>query len=121
MSNELLHQLLPGPVTLCFKRKPRLNSNFNPEAQLVGIRIPDHLFIRELCNKIQELESSCLPIALTSANLSQSRSCLEVNEFAKELSSRPGSVMGMIFDGGRLGETDQSRLGMDSVISEIRC
>ena len=112
MSNELLNRLLPGPVTLCFKRKPTLNPSFNSGSQLVGIRIPDNQLIREVCNKVQKLQANCGPIALTSANLSQSKSCLEVSEFAEELSSRPGSAIAMIFDGGRLGETEQSRLGM---------
>ena len=112
MSNELLNRLLPGPVTLCFKRKPKLNPSFNSGSQLVGIRIPNNQLIREVCYKVQKLEANCGPIALTSANLSQSKSCLEVSEFAEELSLRPGSTLAMIFDGGRLGETEQSRLGM---------
>ena len=111
VSSELLQDLLPGPVTLCFLRKPELNVQFNPDSELVGIRIPDHFFVRELCRKVQSFEDSCSPIALTSANVSGRDSCLEIKEFADTLWSQPNSKLEMIFDGGRLGETRLSRLG----------
>lgn len=111
VSLELLQEILPGPVTLCFSRKSELNVEFNPEAELVGIRIPDHLFVREVCRNVQSYEGCCGPIALTSANVSGSDSCLQIKEFAEELFSRSNSKLETIFDGGRLGETRLSRLG----------
>ena len=111
VSPELLQEILPGPVTLCFSRKNELNIDFNPDSGLVGIRIPDHFFVRELCRRLQSFEGCCSPIALTSANVSGSDSCLEIKEFANTLLSRPNSKLEMIFDGGRLGETRLSRLG----------
>ena len=59
-------------MTLIFKRKPELNPDLNPATELVGARIPDHQFIREIARYCKE------PIALTSANLSASKSCLKV-------------------------------------------
>ena len=97
---ELLHELLPGPVTLCFKRKKDLNEELNPESSIVGIRIPDHPFIREVCRKTQ------CPLALTSANVSQGKSTLAISEFT-ELHE----FLSCICDGGILGSTDQARLG----------
>lgn len=97
---ELLKELLPGPVTLCFDRKHTLSAELNPGAKLVGIRIPDHEFIREVCRVTK------LPLALTSANVSSAQSTLAVNEF-KELHHK----LDAIFDGGTLGFTDQTRLG----------
>ena len=108
---DLLQEILPGPVTLCFSRKKELNREFNPESDLVGIRIPDHFFVRELCRQVQSFEGCCSPIALTSANVSGSDSCLEIKEFADILFNRPNSKLETIFDGGRLGETRLSRLG----------
>ena len=61
---ELLQELLPGPVTLCFKRKKLLNPELNPNSEIIGIRIPDDSFIRQVCRKTN------LPLALTSANIS---------------------------------------------------
>ena len=100
ISEELLHQLLPGPVTLCFNRRETLNCELNPGSDLVGIRIPDHEFIREVCRLTD------LPLALTSANVSSAQSTLSVDEF-KELHVK----LNVIFDGGTLGMTKQSRLG----------
>ena len=46
VDEDLLASLLPGPVTLVFTRTDLLNRNFNPDTNLIGVRIPDHLFIR---------------------------------------------------------------------------
>lgn len=97
---SVLESLLPGPVTLVFNRTPALNKNFNPDTDLIGVRIPDNNFIRSVCS----LCSS--PVALTSANFSASQSCLSVEEFSY-LHNRLSAV----FDGGTLGNTKESRLG----------
>lgn len=75
--SDLLSHLLPGPVTTVFERTPELNPTLNPGLSLVGLRIPEHSFV-------QQLVAQCgSPIALTSANISHSRSTLsiEVREF----------------------------------------
>lgn len=98
--HSLLTSLLPGPVTLVFKRTPLLNSALNPGTDLVGIRIPDHAFIRavvRLCGS---------PLALTSANISSKESPLAVDEF-QELWNKLHTV----FDHGRLGEDAACREG----------
>lgn len=100
VSEEILRDLLPGPVTLIFKRKPALNPDLNPATELVGVRIPDHQFIRETARICGE------PIALTSANLSASQSCLKIEEF-----QYLWEKLDLVFDGGCLGNTDVSRYG----------
>ncbi|XP_041843375.1 yrdC domain-containing protein, mitochondrial isoform X2 [Melanotaenia boesemani] len=95
---ELLHDLLPGPVTLVFERSEVLNTDLNPFTSLVGVRIPDHAFMRRLCQMCDE------PLALTSANISSQTSTVEVHEF-QELWSK----LAVVVDGGPIG--DQSRLG----------
>jgi tRNA threonylcarbamoyl adenosine modification protein (Sua5/YciO/YrdC/YwlC family) len=97
---DLLVSLFPGPVTLCFNRSPALNPELNPGVPVIGIRIPDHSFIREVCRATQ------LPLALTSANISSSKSTLAIEEFTQLYGH-----LSAIFDGGRLGLTEQSRLG----------
>ena len=64
VSQEILQDLLPGPVTLVFERTDQLNPGLNPTTRLVGIRIPDHYFVQQLSLRCEE------PLALTSANLS---------------------------------------------------
>merc|ERR1712098_158929 len=100
VSREVLSDLLPGPVTLVFQRTEALNNGFNSGTELVGVRIPDHSFLREVCGLAGG------PLALTSANYSAQTSTLEVSEFAP----LHGSVH-TVFDGGRLGDTEMSRLG----------
>ena len=69
---DLLSRLLPGPVTTVFERTSDLNPHLNPGIGLVGVRIPDHSFV-------QQLVALCGgPLALTSANISHTRSTLSV-------------------------------------------
>ena len=61
----MIEQLLPGQVTLIvivnvivnviviqvtlvFNRSEQLNNKLNPDTDLVGVRIPDHDFLREV-------------------------------------------------------------------------
>ncbi|XP_011483925.1 yrdC domain-containing protein, mitochondrial isoform X1 [Oryzias latipes] len=98
VKKELLGDLLPGPVTLVFKRSETLNPALNPFTSLVGVRIPNHGFMRRLCQMCEE------PLALTSANVSSHTSTVEVHEF-QELWPH----VAVVVDGGPIG--DQSRLG----------
>lgn len=98
VKEELLRDLLPGPVTLVFERSEELNVNLNPFTSLVGVRIPDHGFMRRLCQMCGE------PLALTSANISSTTSTVEVHEFL-ELWSK----LAVVVDGGPIG--DQTRQG----------
>ncbi|XP_056142313.1 yrdC domain-containing protein, mitochondrial [Lampris incognitus] len=98
VKEELLGDLLPGPVTLVFERSEALNTEFNPFTPLVGVRIPDHTFMRQLCQMCKE------PLALTSANISTHTSSVAINEFEVLW---PG--LAIVVDGGPIG--DQSRTG----------
>ncbi len=59
-------------MTVVFERTPELNVHLNPGTSLVGIRVPDHSFIREVSRRCGQ------PLALTSANLSGATSALTV-------------------------------------------
>jgi tRNA threonylcarbamoyl adenosine modification protein (Sua5/YciO/YrdC/YwlC family) len=97
---SLLHELLPGPVTLVFTRQSALNPLLNPRLVRVGVRIPDHAFVRQLCERLDE------PLALTSANLSDSGATSSTHEF-RDL----WPLVDRVFDGGCLGDVDPERLG----------
>ncbi|KAI2804650.1 hypothetical protein RDWZM_007973 [Blomia tropicalis] len=97
--SDLLRELLPGAVTVLFRRSQSVNACLNPNHELVGIRIPDYPFVRDLC-RISG------PIALTSANITNESSCLNVKEFQQLWPS-----VDAIFDGGQLGHIDPQRLG----------
>ena len=72
ISREILEELLPGQVTTVFERRDSLPPSLNPDTSLVGVRIPDNDFIRQLVRECG------YPIALTSANVSDTRSTLAV-------------------------------------------
>ncbi|XP_050079118.1 threonylcarbamoyl-AMP synthase [Anopheles maculipalpis] len=96
--DELLKELLPGPVTIVVKRSPKLIRELNPDVPNIGIRITENSFIQEVCEAFGE------PIALTSANKSSSQSTLKVTEF-KEL----WPELGAVFNGGQLGLSEAQR------------
>ena len=73
VSREVLDDLLPGPVTVVGERSAELNPLLNPGTSLVGIRIPDHTFIRRLAQACNS------PLALTSANRSSAQSTLTLD------------------------------------------
>ncbi|KAK9960397.1 hypothetical protein ABG768_008257 [Culter alburnus] len=98
VKEELLSDLLPGPVTLVLERSATLNADLNPFTKLIGVRIPDHPFMRRLCQMCGE------PLALTSANVSSQTSTVAVNEFEDLWPS-----LAVVVDGGPIG--DKSRLG----------
>ena len=78
MSTELLRELLPGPVTTVFERRELLNPQLNPGNPLVGIRVPDYPFVRQLVARCSH------PLALTSANVSNSRSTVAIEVHVQE-------------------------------------
>lgn len=100
VDESLLNELLPGPVTLVFERNPALNPELNPGVNLVGIRIPDSWFIRQL------VESCAEPLTLTSANLSGLPSSLAVEEF-----SNIWSQLGAVYNGGPIPDGPSARHG----------
>ncbi|XP_013403269.1 yrdC domain-containing protein, mitochondrial [Lingula anatina] len=108
VSEELLSELLPGPVTLVFERTAQLNPSLNPMTCLVGIRIPDHTFISSLARACGQ------PLALTSANVSAAGSTLSVQEF-----EHLWHKLDKVFDGGILGDGPLQRLG--STVIDLSC
>lgn len=108
---EVLEDLLPGPVTVVSERSVELNHALNPGTSLVGIRIPDHTFMRRLAQSCGE------PVALTSANKSSAQSTLTLDEF-----EYLWPQLDLLVDGGVLSDTDKARLGSTVVdLSQQGC
>ncbi len=74
ITDQLLNQLLPGPVTLIFQRRDALPQTVNEASSSVGVRVPDARFVRALCERVDGGA-----IALTSANRSGEPSALETS------------------------------------------
>lgn len=108
IGEDLLRELLPGPVTLVFERTAELNPELNSTTKLVGVRIPDSWFIQQLTQACRE------PLALTSANVSGAQSTLAVEEF-----SEIWDHLGAVFDNGRIPDGPLARLG--STVVDLSC
>ena len=105
---ELLHDLLPGPVTVVFERTELLNPHLNPGSNLVGIRIPNYPFMRRLI-------SQCgYPLALTSANVSNTQSTLAVEEF-QDLWPQ----LDMVINGGKVTESENPTTRKGSTVVNL--
>lgn len=114
--DALLRDLLPGPVTVVFERTEELNPELNPHTRLVGVRVPDHPFIRRLVDLCGEDGA----LALTSANRSGQSSTVAVEEFREMWGE-----LGLVCDGGRIGSelagstvVDLSQAGRYRIIRE---
>nr|XP_047929197.1 yrdC domain-containing protein, mitochondrial [Anser cygnoides] len=106
--DELLRDLLPGPVTLVLKRSEELNKDLNPFTSLVGVRVPNHPFIRELARACSG------PLALTSANISSQASTLTVSEF-QDLWPQ----LSLVIDGGPIGDVQSPECRLGSTVVDL--
>ncbi|KAI1231258.1 YrdC domain-containing protein, partial [Lamprotornis superbus] len=130
--DELLQDLLPGPVTLVLKRSEELNKDLNPFTSLVGVRIPDHPFMRDLARACPG------PLALTSANISSQGSTLTVlgchwsswaepQALSVELSfsNKPREFqdlwpqLSLVIDGGPIGDTQSPECRLGSTVVDL--
>jgi L-threonylcarbamoyladenylate synthase len=85
---KILHSLLPGPYTfiLPLRRKLPVSPSLS-----VGIRVPEHLFMRQVSKELQ------VPIVSTSANISGKKDAPTVSE----LDAAVSSSVDLIIDGGK--------------------
>ncbi|XP_078001587.1 threonylcarbamoyl-AMP synthase isoform X2 [Phascolarctos cinereus] len=105
---EVLEDLLPGPVTLVMERSGELNKDLNPFTPLVGVRIPDHAFMKDLAQMFSG------PLALTSANLSSQPSSLNVKEF-QDLWPH----LSLVIDGGPIGDVKSPECRLGSTVVDL--
>jgi len=84
----LAEKFWPGGLTIIVSKKTDLPPNISSNDK-IGLRIPDHPFVRELIRKTG-------PLATTSANLSGQPAAKTVEEFRSIL----GDQLDLIIDGG---------------------
>lgn len=92
LPENMLNELLPGPVTIVVNRTSDLIKELNPNDEKIAIRIPEHNFVQKLTAALQK------PIALTSANKSGDLSSITVEDFSYLWPS-----LDAVFDGGTTG------------------
>lgn len=98
---ELLDSLLPGPVTIVLRRGESsiLEKSLNPGLESIGVRVPDHGFIRAIAR------GSGSALALTSANLSGHPSSVDTQDFESLWRYCAFVFDGGLLPGGRSGST----------------
>jgi L-threonylcarbamoyladenylate synthase len=84
---DLLHQLLPGPITVLLRKKDIVPDILTAGAHLVGIRFPSHKVARAL------IDSVGAPITSTSANVTSAQPA----KSARDVKIRVSCVL----DGGK--------------------
>jgi L-threonylcarbamoyladenylate synthase len=99
----LVERFWPGPLSLVLRRSPAFESAALGGGDSVALRVPDHLFLRELIRGLGE------PITGTSANRSGRPSCRTAREVYRQL----GGAVDLIIDGG------PSRAGAESTVIDI--
>lgn len=60
-ASALIERFWPGALTVVMPRRPGLAYDLGIDEATVGVRCPDHEFVRELCRRVG-------PLAVTSAN-----------------------------------------------------
>eukprot|EP00049_Salpingoeca_infusionum_P002718 m.59126 g.59126 ORF g.59126 m.59126 type:complete len:312 (+) comp11750_c0_seq3:115-1050(+) len=105
---QLLHELLPGPVTVVLPRTPVLNASLNPGVERIGIRVLDTPVVQSIMSEFRE------PIALTSANFSGQPSCIKVEEC-----EALWPLLDAVYDAGPITSQGEDRSG--SSVIDLSC
>lgn len=91
LAATLLGAYWPGELTVVLRRLPSFDADLGSNADTVGVRCPDHSFVRALTNAVGR------PLAVTSANLHGQETPAGASEVAAEL----GASIGLVVDAGR--------------------
>ena len=100
---KIMKEFFPGPLTIILKKEKIVPNNLTANTDTIGIRIPDNEIARKL------IEYSNVPIATTSANISDKPSGIEIKNIRKDF----GDKVDMYIDGGK------SKLGIGSTIIKV--
>ena len=91
-ARKIIERFVPGPLTLIFRKKDRVEDYVTMGKETIGIRVPDDAFILDLIGKLGE------PILVTSANLSGEASLLKWEDV---LASLDGRIDGIVCEDAR--------------------
>ncbi|HET6954132.1 MAG TPA: L-threonylcarbamoyladenylate synthase [Acidimicrobiales bacterium] len=89
-ARRMATRLWPGPLTLVLPRREGLDYHLGEPAATIGVRCPDHPFVRGLAAEVG-------PLATTSANRHGEPTAVDAAGVAAAL----GAGVGLVVDGGR--------------------
>lgn len=88
-ARRLMARYWPGPLTLVLDRNPDVAADLGANQATIGLRCPDHRFVRALC-------AAAGPLAVTSANL-HGQPTLPT---AADVATTFGDAVALVLDGG---------------------
>ena len=91
VDKKIVSKFLPGPYTLILKKKDKNFLKHVSETESIGIRIPNHPFVKIL-------QKTAKPIITTSVNLSGQKPANCINEIDPKIINR----VNFVIDGGTL-------------------
>lgn len=94
--SALIENLLPGPYTLIFESKHKIDHLLESETGTLGIRYPKNDFIQELLKRYKK------PITATSANITNLPSNYSIKSLLKTLNRMKSEEIDIIIDIGDL-------------------
>lgn len=90
---KLIHNFMPGPITIILIKKPSLPSYINNGSLTIAIRMASSESLKDLIQKV-----GC-PIFMSSANLSGEPTCTNLDEIKKTFPNLDGIMEGNVLFG----------------------
>lgn len=90
---KLIHNFMPGPITIILIKKPSLPSYINNGSLTIAIRMASSESLKDLIQKV-----GC-PIFMSSANLSGDPTCTNLDEIKKTFPNLDGIMEGNVLFG----------------------
>jgi L-threonylcarbamoyladenylate synthase len=107
-ARNVVESFWPGALTIVVPRRHDLGWRLGGDETTIGLRCPDHLVARELCERVG-------PLATTSANVHGEPPLTS----ARELAGRFGGDLALVIDGGVL--TGRSSTVVDLTGDRVEC
>lgn len=87
---SIIHNLMPGPITLVLEKQIKLPDSIDNEYTKIAVRMATSEFLEQLIKKVES------PIFMTSANISGESTCQNVEEIEKAFPTIDGILEGEI-------------------------
>ncbi|MEG1143224.1 MAG: L-threonylcarbamoyladenylate synthase [Bacilli bacterium] len=103
VEEKLINTFMPGPFTLILPKKSNISPIITANSEYVGVRMPNNIIIKTI------IESSNIPLAAPSANLSTKPSCTTLKDILEDFNNK----VEYIIDGG------DSLIGIESTVVKV--
>ena len=113
IAENLYVNYLPGPITVVSKGLGNLPEGVSSKTGTVGIRIPDHEFLRELIKAFGK------PITATSANVAYKPPPYSIEKLLEQTPKKSTEMISLIIDDGKLEKNVPSTV-LDTTMNNLQ-